>query len=283
MVHCQFKFKGGTLRRAISTFASVSSLLFLCSCATPKQTSAILSPSQLPAEITLSSDAGHGGELIVTLRLESGEELPVLLDTGAPFTLLDKSFESKLGKRRGTMPMTLASQPTQQGGVYDSLGLYLGNTPLVTGSIVGTYDFKQPLKGILGMDCLKHYCIQLDFQSRQLRFLNSNQLNAAELGQKFPLTFENNCPLIDQRNLIGESAKLLLVDTGCNIDGLVDRATNNFGGAYLLRCNWAGQTYTNLIVAAVERFNAIGFGFLARHIVTFDFPGKTMYLKQTVV
>ena len=31
------------------------------------------------------------------------------------------------------------------------------------------------------------------------------------------------------------------------------------------------------------KFNGIGLGFLARHLVTFDFPDRTMYLKRTSV
>jgi hypothetical protein len=37
-----------------------------------------------PADVTINQDAGHGGLLVVTLRLASGEALPFIVDTGAP-------------------------------------------------------------------------------------------------------------------------------------------------------------------------------------------------------
>ena len=75
------------------------SLLLLCSCATTPEPPAIIPASELPADVIVNKDAGRGMWLFVTLRLESGEELPFFVDTGMTFTLFDKSLESKLGKR----------------------------------------------------------------------------------------------------------------------------------------------------------------------------------------
>jgi hypothetical protein len=55
----------------------------------------------LPAEVPINPEAGRGGLLIVPVRLESGEEVPFLVDTGSG-SCLDKSLESKLGKPVGT-------------------------------------------------------------------------------------------------------------------------------------------------------------------------------------
>src|SRR6267142_2732617 len=60
---------------------------------------AALAHPSLPDEVTINTDAG---QLFVTLRLESGKELPFVVDTGAPITVIDKSFEPMLGKRLGT-------------------------------------------------------------------------------------------------------------------------------------------------------------------------------------
>jgi len=49
-------------------------LLLLCSCAT-------IHPL-LPADVTLNKDVARGNVLFVTLRLENGEELPFIVDTG---------------------------------------------------------------------------------------------------------------------------------------------------------------------------------------------------------
>src|SRR6202007_2461862 len=118
-----------------------------------------------------------GGALTVALRLESGEELPFAVDTGAPITVFDKSLEPKLGKRLGTMPIIWASGDKQKSGIYATPKLYLGGVPLKPASYVfpcrikpGIYATpKRPLN-VLGMDCLRHYCLQLDFEAGKMRF-----------------------------------------------------------------------------------------------------------------
>ena len=51
------------------------------------------------------------------------------------------------------------------------------------------------------------------------------------------------------------------------------------GKALLPTCVWNGQSYTNLLIG--HGVNSIGLRFLARHLVTFDFPNRTLYLKKT--
>jgi hypothetical protein len=58
--------------------------------------------------------------------------------------------------------------------------------------------------------------------------------------------------------------------------------------AWFQKCVWNANTYTNLLIgnggtdfSTGNGGNLIGLGFLARHLVTFDFPARTLYLKQT--
>jgi hypothetical protein len=74
--------------KTISVAFICTCLLLLCSCATESS----IRP-QLPADVTMNKEAGRGGHLIVTLRLENGEEIPFQVDTGAPITVFDKSLE----------------------------------------------------------------------------------------------------------------------------------------------------------------------------------------------
>ena len=81
---------------------SCGCLMILSSCATAPiwfVDDSIRPP--LPAETSLNKGAGRGDNLFVTLRLETGEELLFLVDTGSPCTVLDKSLEPELGKRLG--------------------------------------------------------------------------------------------------------------------------------------------------------------------------------------
>ncbi|HXT41558.1 MAG TPA: hypothetical protein VN887_16245 [Candidatus Angelobacter sp.] len=264
----------------------VFSLLLLCSCATERS-----SHPHLATEVAINKDAGRGGLLFIMLRLENGEELPFVLDTGSPGTLFDKSLIPKLGKRLPLGRWTV-SMPgdKQKSGLYWRPGLYLGNTRLKTGRLVATFNFKQlsdrvghPIMGILAMDCLRHYCIQLNFQTGKIRFLDSKQLDVANLGRSFPLKLSLFGQLFtDHASLAGGKSVKLLIDTGRNGDGAVEKGAINghdSGWVRLPKCVWGGDTYTNLTVDTGG--NAIGLGFLARHVVTFDFPKRVMYLKQT--
>src|SRR5665213_2535033 len=81
----------------VRALGTILSLLLLCSCTTQNS----VRPN-LPAETSFNKGAGHGDNLYMTLRLESGEELLFVVDTGSTVTYLDKSLEPKLGKRLNT-------------------------------------------------------------------------------------------------------------------------------------------------------------------------------------
>ncbi|MDB6040695.1 MAG: hypothetical protein JWM99_4536 [Verrucomicrobiales bacterium] len=258
-------------------YAVVVLILLQCSCATTT-----VRAINLPANVVINKEAGHGGHLMVMLRLESGEELPFEVDTGSPVTFLDRSLENKLGRRLGTMPVWNVSGDKQTSGIFKSIKLYSGKTPLITADHIQSYDFKQHPMGILGMDCLRHYCIQLDFEARAMRFLRPDriQMPAVDLGKAFPLTFRDGKAFVRHRNFLGNTTDLL-VDLGCNIDGLTEKGTNLFDGVYMQSCHWEGEKYLDLIIASPGNTEALGLRFLARHMVTLDFPGHALYLKRT--
>jgi hypothetical protein len=273
----------------------------------------------LPAEITLNQSAGRGGWVILSVRLAEGEELPMILDTGAPITLVDLSLRPKLGERLdlGTVE---SFHGRQLGGVYAAPKFYLDQVPLEGGSNVVATDLNRLLPpmqprivGILGMDCLRHYCVQLDFEAGKLRFLGTNDLNATNLGQGFPLCFATDAlhlgiPIIHQPGLLGGAPTNTVIDTGNDSDGTTKRsairrhAAGSYTGGFVRRfkhflaveglvshgvllpdCAWAGNNYTNLAIdrGHGEYPNWIGIRFLARHLVTLDFPDQMLYLRQT--
>jgi hypothetical protein len=300
---------------ASRTSAAVCGLLLLfCSCATA-------APDQpaLPAEVPINHAAGRGGLLFIPVRLESGDEVRMIVDTGAPITLLDKSLVPRLGKQ--LQPVTIQTfRGRRRGGIYPAPKFHLGNFPLLTWTNVVTCDLKKllplsdhPVLGVLGMDCLHHYCVQLDFEAERLRFLDSNHLAPAGLGKAFPLEFvadpaHYGIPIIQHAGLLGGPVTNIVIDTGNNDDGMVEssairrHAPNSYSGGPVKRvkhylavegivkhdvglpgCIWAGNTYTNIGVGrgSAEAPNWIGLRFLARHLVTLDFPNQTLYLKQT--
>ena len=276
------------------------SLLLLCSCASTRDPAAFAPAVELPATVALNEGAGRGGYLTVTLRLESGEKFVMLVDTGTPITFLPKSLEPKLGKRLGTETFSDFGHK-EKVGLYVAPRLFFGNTLLMTGNRVAVGN---DMVGILGMDCLRHYCLQLDFQAGKLRFLDPGKANTTDLGKAFPLTGFNYA-YIHQSGLFQETSAEVLVDTGHPLDGMlpsrlfqkevreqhtqpISLAKNGIvtgaapGIVSFSKCVWAGNTYTNLMIGKGQP-TLIGLGFLARHLVTFDFPKRIMYLKQTSV
>ena len=87
----------------------VLGLILLCSCATERS-----SQRSLPADVPVNQDAGRGNWLIVTVQLGTGQKLPVIVDTGAGATVLNKSLAPKLGKRLGTHWQRLLGQSHDQ-------------------------------------------------------------------------------------------------------------------------------------------------------------------------
>jgi hypothetical protein len=273
-------------------------LLGLCSCATESPVH-----SGLPADVTMNSGAGRGDWLIVPVQLGDGKKLPFILDTGAATTVFDESLVPKLGD-----PITLArvsyANRVHRVPVYYVPPMYLGNTRLQTGVHVITHDFSRtliqggyPVKGVLGMDVLTHYCIQLDFKKRKVRFLNDTMPDT-NWGRPFPLLDSGNGCFWIRPNLVGTEKFGSLIDTGDNRDGwlrpeLFEEWTNQ--AVVPLDINMrapngvlAGDMFLNLNLRErplqtndfLTWFNGIGLRALAHGVVTLDFPRQTMYLQH---
>ncbi len=278
-------------------------MIFLCSCATQNSTCL-----RLPADVTMNKDAGRGGVLMVAVRLASGEKLPLVLDTGSPLTVLDKSLEPKLGRRLHAG--TLWNFGVEQGvGAYAAPKLYLGGVPLqMSGTNVITFDRNKladhdwpSFMGFLGMDVLHHYCIQLDFAAGKMRFLDDEHADTKNWGKPFPLTDIGDGCFSIKDNLAGGEGLGSEIDTGCSSSGwlrpeLFQQWTNRTsaadGGIHSPDGVLAGETYHNLDFRLLDaktiasddlhtKMNGIGLRVLAQNLVTLDFPNRTMYLKHT--
>ena len=229
-----------------------------------------------------------------------------MLDTGMPATVLDKSLSFELGKCLGTNQFGYTWFGKENLGVYKMPRLYLGNTRLMTGDQVMTGDLSRiipdhAIAGILGMDCLRHYCMQLDFATDKIRFLNPDRLADEDLGKAFSLViFAGNAST--RGDFFGQSDERFCVDTGCNFDGMLQPKlfkselrkqsvgwTSQFkspAGATVQRSFFDKFVfkdqvcYREVLLADSVYGNFIGLHFLARHLVTLNFPKRTMYLQR---
>ncbi len=253
----------------------------------------------------MNQDAGRGDFLVITLRLENGEELPFLVDTGTGLTLFDKSMAPQLGKKTGDISMGNPKHWGQyiKSDLYLAPNLYLGNDLLKTsGTNTTTVDLSNlsfvtghPIKGILGMNTLEHYCIQLDFDAGKIRFLDDEKADQKNWGKAFPILANeaDSRPFVAQ-NLLGAQGPLSLIDSGyMPADGWLREksfqqwtnlaATLTNGEVHSPYGVFAGEKYpgVSLDIQYVHDADGIGLSFLARHLVTFDFPKHTLYLKRT--
>jgi hypothetical protein len=311
-----------TIRLPVLFAGIFLSAFLICSCATTGQRFVTVPAAQLPPDTAINKEAGHGDWLYVTLHLENGQRLRFLVDTGSPYTILEKSLEPKLGRPFGNVKI-----PAPWYGIdmklrtYRSPALYLGNTRLVLGNRVLAGDFQiwsgPHVSGILGMNCLRHYCVQLDFANEEIRFLNPKNLKTEELGEAFPLTFSNggdpDIPGVDggarthpniHGALAGGTNLDSEIDTGVPGDGaleikLFEHELKKQKGAsaeeYKMTTGqivtyarfpdvlFAGEVYTNLVLDESPAGNVVGLRFLARNLVTLDFPQGIMCLKQTSI
>jgi len=150
-----------------------------------------------------------------------------------------------------------------------------------------------PVMGLVGLGCLEHYCIQLDFLHRKMRFLDPDHPGGKALGTAFPLssTFISFGRLFAVReNLVGIDGVGSVIDTGCTFDGvLTPKLFRNWIGGQSLPSrasahfpdgNLGGNHYTHLYLHGDGTFNSLGQLFLARHLVTLNFPKRIMYLRQ---
>jgi hypothetical protein len=290
-------------RFACQSIAICALLSFLCSCAT--RTDIQLAA---PAKATFNSDAGWD-DIEVKLRMDNGNEItPVLVDTGGNHTVFDKSLAPLLGKRVGS---GVWYEPFLGGlvrvDVYNAPKLYLGDVPLALGRHVYVYDLQKAqrgLKGILAVDCLRHYCVQFDFSRNEMDFLDPGVPANSDFGKPMPFMIIDNL-VIARGDCFGTGNIFFCPDTGCLFDAVLKPKlmrrlakkqkpswSDSFSGVSkkprmiegFSNGAFCGESYTDLTVAqwygSWPDGELVGLPFFERNLVTFDFPKRMMYIKK---
>jgi len=282
----------------------VGCLSLLAGCQSPhpaevRRTKDDFAELRVPFETSINPDAGRGNLILLKVRLQDGQEVSVVLDTGAGITCVDDSQTSKLGRSVGKITAHHWGKDSKQ-KLYAAPALYLAGARLRGGKTVMAMDFKpmsvmcgEPVAGVLGMDVLKNYCVQIDFAAHKLRFLNPGPADELAWGRPFPMM-----PLNDQDprpavagNLLGEKTPHSLIDSGYDRGGWLmpkryeqwtNKSTSATATAHSPDGRFHGEAYPDLkLVRENVELDGLGVQFLARHLVTLDFPKRTLYLKRT--
>lgn len=309
------------MRKIISSYLSlffVAAFFLSGGCAEKLKSS----PDQkVLAEFTIEKDVKP---ILLPVKFQ-GEEYQFVLDTGCTDVVFDVSLKDKLG-RRFLWPKK--GQATHGESIkveyFPAPETQLGPLSLKGSMLVAVTDFNQisphlPEKadGIIGMDFLKKYAVQIDFDNSKLRFFESKpsldilwflrpETNEhPEWGEPMPmqLGFFRDRPHIKGRILDRTQVKFL-VDTGWMGHGALE--SKIFKAVRLKKCEERLQALTaagkklpfdvnkltlvdKLAVASFEYHDVpfsksnqsiLGVRFLSRHVVTFDFPNGKMYLKK---
>jgi len=250
---------------------------------------------------------GKDGRLIllpVTLR---DRNLHCLLDTGASWSAIDTSLKEELGALCGTR---LLKTPAglKRVEVYNWPDAKLSGQSLKSDRPIACLDLadtrrgtNEEILGIIGMDVLGKCRLQIDFDRGILRFLESLP-PAFELGEKIPIEFSRDGTPFIAGFVANERAERFLVDTGAQgnsfdadlFDQLLSQGTIKVGKSSIsltiagkvqgdrgeISRLSLGPFVHNTLRFSRLNVNSLGIRYFSRFRVTFDFPGKAVYLQR---
>ncbi len=255
------------------------------------------------AEFAVGRD---GRPLLIPVSLD-GQDYQFIVDTGAGKSTFDRSLKAKLGLRRGEQRIR-TSAGFLSVEVFNCPQAKIGPWGLDRVDTVLCLDL-QPIRsasgedvyGILGMDFLRGYAVDIDFDRGLLRLLESAPQEWKRLGHRVPLSWERDCPVATVV-LPGERRQPYLIDTGANIttvrkdiyesllkdellkpgDGqkswTVNGEVENRIG-YVDRLSFGPFSHRNLRLDQ-DPMSALGLNYLSRYRLRCDFPNSGLILEK---
>jgi tetratricopeptide (TPR) repeat protein len=255
----------------------------------------------VPAEFDIHTD---GDFLLIPVEVH-GKTVPFVLDTGCNCTVIDISLtdgKPEKTEKWGKKKLQFFKAPAMKIGAiaWQSVDLVVGKDLTDLREASG-HEFY----GLLGMDFLVNYAVQVDFDVGKLRLM---KLQAPPLGKTAPIIFldkKKSRPLV-----IGEIAgwgpEAHLIDTGdvgsANLrkelfqtlarKGLVRgleetrsttiwRTRKHYDGWLKNLALTGGPSRPTCVGASELRCTDFGLGFWRGFNVTFDFPGQTLYFEKS--
>lgn len=243
---------------------------------------------EIPWDVPMNKAAGRWSPIIIPVRLENGEELPLMLTTGSGMTVLDKSLRGKVGGHRKDMVVSVPDG-TLVIPIHAAPKLRLGGAAIKLKEVapIDRSALRMPAiaQGCLGVDFLREYCVQLDFQNSRIRFMKPGDKRPSEWGTMYPLTWVSGTPFIEGAG-VGTNSAGTMVSTADYVDRCVPSAKSD-GGDWSANVapdwTWNGATYTNILVRTQGDVRILGLRFLSRHLVTLDFGSDRIFLKRITV
>ena len=282
-----------------------AAVLFLAPVLASFAAAADLKPRQIIAEFEVAPD-GDFLRVPVTIRQKA---YPFLVNTGLVTSAIDQELQKAL-----ELPKIRVEVRGKRGARvrehFGGLEATLGNIPLEFPAGVETADYAAlsgkldlECQGEIGMDVLQRYIVQIDFDQGILRFLTSLPPSPGEMFRITPLGGEGGAPTIPatipgfppekfvvstgragsaleiRSELLGDLVEKQQVKILDKDKGITRSGSRNYQFGRLDAVQIGKFRHESLIVNASEQ-NAIGLSYLARYVVTFDFPRNRLYLKK---
>lgn len=259
----------------------------------------------LLAEFDIASD---GDVLLVPVTIE-GQQLQFMVGTNTFFTVFDVRLREQLGlPAGGTEPST--ADPGLSVTYIESPGGQVGPLELPTSRRVIYYDLTSlrevtgyEIDGVLGIDFLKEYVVQIDFDQGKLRFLSDVPDDA---GRSRPLMYSGERKLpqvaVNLRDFgrtlfsvrigppVGMGLEPMLFQEVCRQNELAIvserrikdevRSVRKMQLAVLPEFKLAGRVMQNVVVSE-SPVNVLGLDFLVRYNLTFDFRNDRWHVEPS--
>jgi hypothetical protein len=281
--------------------AFFGALLLAPGCRDKAQSTAL---PQILAEFPIAQE---GGRIFLPLKLK-GKEYTFLLDTGCSVILFDTSLREHLGEQKGTAEAVSYAGKVLTCQVFDAPEAFVGPLNILDcGDVhcldleVYRSDFNVAVDGIVGMNFLNNYVVQIDFDHSKVIFLKPIESAGSDWGTGLDMGFQKEAPYVVGKVLPGIEASFML-DTGCPsynavstevferiqrsepdacFEGTIDSTgvTTKCRVAVVSNVTFGPLDYQNMYFLE-HYFSILGMPFLSRHLVTFDFPNSRLYLKK---
>lgn len=232
-----------------------------------------------------------------------GEKLEFIIDTGSTLSVYSSNLEWPDEPVKVEIARTTSRD--REVPLYRRPPTRIGQLPVPGNDLVVALDFSElssargrQIDGLIGMDVLSRYVIQFDFDARFVRFFDAVP---ADCGTRIPLSLspqkqptipvELAGDMIEARIDTGSAQEL---DVGLARWRTLQSKNRLFRTRVIKFASAGGITYSNQalidgfkvgehsfnkIQIGTSQVESIGVGFLARYLVTFDFPNKAIYLK----
>jgi hypothetical protein len=295
----------------MSVLTRLSCLVFLL--ALPEMGLAVAPPSlgNVLEEFAFSRE---GGPIIVPVTIR-GKSYPFIVDTGCTVSVLDESLRPMLGRAAESVDADTPIGRIEAVLVKPSAFIRVGSLQLIAKNGVIVHDFRRireehgvQMWGYLGMDFLAKHVVRIDFDKGRIAFLRSVK---GTVGHRIPMMMTpstHDIPCVECRIPSERAPQWFMVDTGA-----VGQTSGSLRGETFRRLEQSGKLrpagHLKATTAAGTMDNSIGrltslsmgpfklpglyfsdggdadehrldLGFWSRYQVTFDFPGKAVYLNK---